>query len=180
MMMGGNLSATTDQRGEFTIPDVPEGRYEARVQKGGGGEMSVMPGGNVYFRMGGGPDPAFWRQEVLVRAEATSRISAGFQTGFLKGKLLDEAGAPGTFSGSLTLYQGVSSVPGDLGEFEKQYAVVHLQARGGTFQSQEILAGEWLLVLQSEGREAVQKQITVPTGDTLAVDVAVGKVVPKR
>ncbi|MCC6671050.1 MAG: carboxypeptidase regulatory-like domain-containing protein [Planctomycetes bacterium] len=163
MFGGGVAPATVDGNGQFRIPDVPEGSYVLRVQSGQGG----MGGNEVH------------RETLYVRAEAETRVSVGILMGSLRGRVKPGEGeTAASLSGQITLYPGLDKAPEERGRGRGGPGGprgFNIPVRGGAFQTPEVPAGEYLMVLGLRGREDVQRRISVVAGGPLDIEVEAGK-----
>jgi hypothetical protein len=147
-MPGRGLGAEIDQRGEFTIQNVPAGDYELLVQAGGRSRGSEL-----------------YRERVVVAADATVRVTARVTSTTLHGTVTAADGSPDTLDGEVLVLPNATSVPADVRVYGRTNPVYSLRVRDGSFESALIPPGPALVVVRIRGRAEVAQPAVLQQGE---------------
>ena len=147
--LGGSFrnQTRTNQNGEFTFRDVPEGAYQLVVNSGRNRRQQLLA------------------QDVYVRRDSRNEQRLSVFTAALEGEVHAADGTPARdLDGNIRLYAGVRERPADPREFARHSTMHTVRVRDGRFEGLEIETGEYLLELSLRGRERVEQPLSVGAG----------------
>ncbi len=157
--LGRAQNATTDGKGEFRFERVPLGSYDLTVSSGNGRGATELH-----------------KETLQVRAEAETRTSVSLLSGVVLGRMKAEADVDATkLTGNVQLLRGIKERPADMQAWNRENQTITVPIRGGSFRSNDVAAGEYLLIATIRGREPVERAIYVTAGGETALELQAGK-----
>ncbi|HEX5051488.1 MAG TPA: carboxypeptidase regulatory-like domain-containing protein [Planctomycetota bacterium] len=154
---GDELTAITDPAGGYALPRVPAGPYEVQV-RGAAGRAIVLAA-----------------QQVTIVADRATSLDLHLVTSRIRGRILaSDAADPTTLQGQVTFLPGVGEYPAEFTVWRRDRAYATVAVHDGSFTSEALAPGQYLVVLEVAGRRRATRSVTVAPGQDLEIELVAG------
>jgi protocatechuate 3,4-dioxygenase beta subunit len=158
--LGRILNARTDERGHFTIDDVPFGRYRLELQRGGGRGSPVLH-----------------RASLQVDQSTPIELAVSVATGSVELTVVDQDGDKPIPRGNVQLALGNEAAGKQPAQWRDLPSLQRLQVREGKVTGTGLPAGTYAFNVQSQGYEPGIGTVVIG-GPATGVRVALKRVAP--
>lgn len=143
---GLSLRGNYDDLGQFTIRDVPAGKYT--------------------LTLSGTTRQELYRKPITVSAGATATVQVDLAAGGLRGRVTAPDAAPTEgLRGYLWVLPGATEAPVDLYAYRRSNRTHRIRVRNAVFEDQGLTPGPAVLVVDIPGRNRVVTKTVIPTRD---------------
>jgi hypothetical protein len=110
-----------------------------------------------------------------VVANKPNPVDLALVTASVTGRVRTEDEVKEPLQGNVSLLPGLTEYPEDFNAWRKDHTFATARIENGTFTSEVLPPGLYLLVVNVRGRERVTQAISLSAGQQLQIDVTAGK-----